>query len=78
MSSIIPQTSAQQLGVSSSNLSHNESTYDHSKLSSNFIGINTIENAPESEVKDFVKSHGGHTVIQSVSIKFENQYQCYI
>lgn len=44
------------------------SKYNYNNLPSNFIGLNTIENAPESDVKAFVKSHGGHTVIKSVRI----------
>ena len=37
------------------------------KLADHFIGGNKLENAPESKVKDFVASHGGHTVITNVS-----------
>ena len=54
-----------EVSSSLSNLSIGDQ-YDHSKLPKNFIGLNTIDNAPESEVKAFVKSHGGHSVIQSV------------
>ncbi|CAK7201522.1 acetyl-coenzyme-A carboxylase [Sporothrix eucalyptigena] len=38
------------------------------KLADHFIGGNKLENAPESKVKDFVASHGGHTVITNVLI----------
>jgi acetyl-CoA carboxylase/biotin carboxylase 1 len=44
------------------------SKYNHKNLPSNFIGLSTIKNAPESDVKAFVKSHGGHTVIKSVRL----------
>lgn len=39
----------------------------HSTLASHFIGGNRLEVAPPSSVKDFVTSHGGHSVITSVS-----------
>lgn len=55
------------ISSSLSNLSV-EDRYDHSKLPKNFIGLNTIDTAPESEIKAFVKSHGGHSVIQSVCL----------
>lgn len=37
-------------------------------LASHFIGGNKLENAPQSNVKDFVASHQGHTVITNVSL----------
>ncbi|CCE64423.1 hypothetical protein TPHA_0H02190 [Tetrapisispora phaffii CBS 4417] len=40
----------------------------HADLPSNFIGLNIIEKAEESPLKEFVKSHGGHTVISKVLI----------
>ncbi|KAH9921701.1 acetyl CoA carboxylase [Epithele typhae] len=43
------------------------STYDHSKVA-HFIGGNSLENAPSGAVTDFVKQHGGHTVITKVLI----------
>ncbi|GMK57121.1 hypothetical protein CspeluHIS016_0309610 [Cutaneotrichosporon spelunceum] len=41
--------------------------YDHSRVSQ-FIGWNSTDVAPTGEVKDFVKNHGGHTVISKVLI----------
>ncbi|THH28004.1 hypothetical protein EUX98_g6181 [Antrodiella citrinella] len=41
--------------------------YDHSKVA-HFIGGNTLEKAPAGPVSDFVKTHGGHTVITKVLI----------
>ncbi|KAH8832774.1 acetyl CoA carboxylase [Flagelloscypha sp. PMI_526] len=41
--------------------------YDHSRVQQ-YIGGNSLDNAPESSVRDFVKSHGGHTVITKVLI----------
>lgn len=38
------------------------------KIADHFIGGNRIEKAPESKVKDFVASNGGHTVITNVSV----------
>lgn len=38
------------------------------KLPSHFIGLNTIEVAEPSAIKDFVVEHGGHTVIRKVLI----------
>ncbi|EPE05929.1 acetyl- carboxylase [Ophiostoma piceae UAMH 11346] len=38
------------------------------KIADHFVGGNKLENAPESKVKDFVASHGGHTVITNVLI----------
>jgi len=32
-----------------------------------FSGGNSLENAPAGRVTDFVKAHGGHTVITKVS-----------
>ncbi|KAF8636390.1 hypothetical protein AX17_003572 [Amanita inopinata Kibby_2008] len=43
------------------------SAYDHSRVQ-HFIGSNSLERAPASVVHDFVKSHGGHTVITKVLI----------
>ncbi|EPQ56622.1 cytosolic acc1, acetyl-CoA carboxylase [Gloeophyllum trabeum ATCC 11539] len=43
------------------------SAYDHSKVA-HFIGGNSLENAPRGQVYDFVKGHGGHTVITKVLI----------
>jgi acetyl-CoA carboxylase/biotin carboxylase 1 len=37
-------------------------------LPAHFIGGNKLDNAPPSKVKDFVASHGGHTVITNVSL----------
>ncbi|KIJ55614.1 hypothetical protein M422DRAFT_199902 [Sphaerobolus stellatus SS14] len=42
-------------------------SYDHSKVQQ-FIGGNSLENAQPGPVTDFVKSHGGHTVITKVLI----------
>ncbi|OCH83943.1 acetyl CoA carboxylase [Obba rivulosa] len=41
--------------------------YDHAKVAQ-FIGGNTLDKAPSGLVSDFVKSHGGHTVITKVLI----------
>ncbi|EIW67071.1 hypothetical protein TREMEDRAFT_40657 [Tremella mesenterica DSM 1558] len=41
--------------------------YDHSKIS-HFIGGNAVDVAGPGRVTDFVKSHGGHTVITKVLI----------
>ncbi|KAF8647743.1 hypothetical protein AX16_006578 [Volvariella volvacea WC 439] len=43
------------------------STYDHSKVQQ-FIGGNSLDKAPTGLVHDFVKSHGGHTIITKVLI----------
>ncbi|KAI5120256.1 hypothetical protein M0805_004592 [Coniferiporia weirii] len=42
-------------------------SYDHAKVS-HFIGGNSVDKAPAGQVADFVKSHGGHTVITKVLI----------
>ncbi|PRT52762.1 Acetyl-CoA carboxylase [Wickerhamiella sorbophila] len=42
--------------------------YDTKSLPSHFIGLNTVENAEPSAVREFVKERGGHTVITSVLI----------
>jgi hypothetical protein len=50
-------------------MSENRSkSYDHSKLAPHFLGLNSVNVAESSPVKDFVQSHGGHTVINSVSL----------
>ncbi|KZP16603.1 acetyl CoA carboxylase [Athelia psychrophila] len=41
--------------------------YDHSKVT-NYIGGNDLDKAPEGRVTDFVREHGGHTVITKVLI----------
>ena len=43
-------------------------TAQHKKLASHFIGLNTVDKAKDSLLKEFVKSHGGHTVISKVLI----------
>ncbi|ODV93626.1 hypothetical protein PACTADRAFT_51402 [Pachysolen tannophilus NRRL Y-2460] len=40
----------------------------HKKIPSHFFGLNSVEIAEPSKVKDFVKSHGGHSVISSILI----------
>ena len=40
----------------------------HTKLAPHFIGLNTVDKAEDSPLKEFVKSHGGHTVISKVLI----------
>lgn len=45
------------------------SQYNHATIPATFIGLNTIDVAPDSKVKSFIKEHGGHTVISSVSYK---------
>lgn len=40
----------------------------HRSLPSHFIGLNTIDKVEESPLKNFVKSHGGHTVISKILI----------
>lgn len=42
----------------------------HAGLASHFFGLNSVHTAKPSKVKDFVISHGGHTVISKVSICF--------
>ncbi|KAI0339517.1 hypothetical protein BDW22DRAFT_1361595 [Trametopsis cervina] len=42
-------------------------SYDHAKVA-HFIGGNSLDKAPAGPVYDFVKSHGGHTVITKVLI----------
>lgn len=37
-------------------------------LASHFIGLNKLDNAAPSKVKDFVASHDGHTVITNVRV----------
>lgn len=55
-------------GISVQNGVHSKASYAAKyKLADHFIGGNKLENAPESKVKDFVASHGGHTVITNVS-----------
>ncbi|KAF7965766.1 hypothetical protein HWV62_41984 [Athelia sp. TMB] len=41
--------------------------YDHSKVTQ-FIGGNDLDKAPDGRVTDFVREHGGHTVITKVLI----------
>lgn len=43
-------------------------TSRHLSLPSHFIGLNTVQNAEESPLKDFIRSHEGHTVISKVLI----------
>ncbi|KAG1780813.1 carboxyl transferase domain-containing protein [Suillus placidus] len=43
------------------------SAHDHSKVA-HFIGGNSLDKAPAGCVTDFVKTHGGHTVITKVLI----------
>ena len=40
----------------------------HASLSPHFLGLNTVHNAEDSPLKEYVKSHGGHTVISKVLI----------
>ncbi|CDR41195.1 CYFA0S06e03664g1_1 [Cyberlindnera fabianii] len=40
----------------------------HKTLPSHFIGLNTIDVAEASPLTDFVKDHGGHTVIRKVLV----------
>ena len=40
----------------------------HKRLPGHFLGLNTIEKAEESPLKNFVRSHGGHTVISKILI----------
>lgn len=42
--------------------------YDHSKLPGHFFGLNSVNAAPSSAVRDFVAARRGHTVITSVLI----------
>ncbi|KAI0796098.1 acetyl CoA carboxylase [Abortiporus biennis] len=42
-------------------------SYDHAKVA-HFIGGNSLDKAPAGPVADFVKTHGGHTVITKVLI----------
>lgn len=40
----------------------------HTTLAPHFLGMNTLDKVEESPLKDFVKSHGGHTVISKILI----------
>lgn len=40
----------------------------HKVLPGHFIGLNTVAKAEESPLKNFVKSHGGHTIISKILI----------
>ncbi|CAI1647626.1 hypothetical protein SEUBUCD650_0M03390 [Saccharomyces eubayanus] len=42
--------------------------HKQSRLPPQFIGLNTVETAPSSTLKDFVESHGGHTVTSKILI----------
>lgn len=42
--------------------------YDHSTLPAHFLGLNSVNTAPESAVRSFVAEKYGHTVITSVLI----------
>jgi acetyl-CoA carboxylase/biotin carboxylase 1 len=44
-------------------------SYDLSRVA-HFIGGNSLETAPAGRVTDFVREHGGHTVITKV--RYEN------
>ncbi|KAI7874489.1 acetyl-CoA carboxylase [Lichtheimia hyalospora FSU 10163] len=41
---------------------------DHKSLPSHFLGGNSLDQAPEGAVRDYVKAHQGHTVISKVLI----------
>ncbi|KAL2707195.1 Biotin carboxylase [Kluyveromyces marxianus] len=43
-------------------------SHRHSKLAPHFIGLNTVDKVEDSPLKEFVKSHGGHTVISKILI----------
>jgi acetyl-CoA carboxylase/biotin carboxylase 1 len=53
-------------GVSAANGQGSSATASYN-LPSHFIGGNHLEAASPSSVKDFVATHGGHSVITSVS-----------
>lgn len=40
----------------------------HTELPDHFIGLNTVDKLEESPLRDFVNSHGGHTVISKILI----------
>lgn len=40
----------------------------HTTLPDYFLGLNTIANSEESPLKEFIRSHGGHTVISKILI----------
>lgn len=42
-------------------------SYDHSKVAQ-FVGGNSLDKAEAGRVADFVKEHGGHTVITKVRV----------
>jgi acetyl-CoA carboxylase/biotin carboxylase 1 len=44
------------------------SAYDHDRVS-HFIGGNSLDAAAPGRITDFVKEHGGHTVITKVYIQ---------
>lgn len=43
-------------------------THKHSQLAPHFIGLHTVNEGEDSILKEFVKSHGGHTIISKVLI----------
>ncbi|AAS50436.1 AAR071Wp [Eremothecium gossypii ATCC 10895] len=40
----------------------------HARLAPHFIGLNTVEQAEASPLRDYVRLHGGHTVISKILI----------
>lgn len=62
------ETNGQGSGATASHANGKATYAERYNLPSHFIGGNTLDNAPPSKVKDFVASHGGHTVITNVSV----------
>ena len=51
-----------------SNYVDRENIHRHTQLPPQFIGLNTVESAQPSILRDFVALHGGHTVISKILI----------
>ena len=60
---IVPKTN-----MSSLSFDKTDYTSQHSKLASHFLGYNSVQKAEDSLLKDFVQSHGGHSIIKKVLI----------
>lgn len=54
--------------MSSLSFDKTDYTAKHANLASHFIGYNTVEKAEDSLLKQFVQSHGGHSIIKKVLI----------
>ena len=52
--------------MASLNFEKTDYTDKHKELAPHFIGFHTVDKAEESPLKDFVKAHGGHSIIKKV------------